>query len=125
MYAFLKVIAVHVVEDWWRGEIADKRGGGRDLVDVDGVNISDAGAASPQRVTEIRALYARIARCLAKLKNEPNYERDRGMFWLYYAYGFTAKEISELPGIGLTIKGVESTLFRLVKFVRACLNGML
>ncbi|HEU4434467.1 MAG TPA: hypothetical protein VFR51_13875, partial [Pyrinomonadaceae bacterium] len=45
-------------------------------------------------------------------------DRDRTIFWLYYRQGFTTKAIALLPAIGLTIKGVESTIFRLTKLVR-------
>jgi RNA polymerase sigma-70 factor, ECF subfamily len=45
-------------------------------------------------------------------------DRDRTIFWLYYRQGMTAKEITGLPGIGLSLKGVESALHRLVKLVR-------
>ena len=45
-------------------------------------------------------------------------DRDRTIFWLYYRQGLTTKAIATLPAIGLTIKGVESTLGRLTKMVR-------
>jgi RNA polymerase sigma-70 factor (ECF subfamily) len=48
-------------------------------------------------------------------------ERDRNLFWLYYLQGLTAEEIAELPGIGLTCKGVESALRRVTR----CLRGEL
>lgn len=44
--------------------------------------------------------------------------RDQTIFWLYYEQGYTAKEISLLPHMELGIKGVESTLQRLVKFIK-------
>lgn len=44
--------------------------------------------------------------------------RDKTIFWLYYEQGYTAKEISLLPHMTLGIKGVESTLQRLVKFIK-------
>jgi hypothetical protein len=37
---------------------------------------------------------------------------------MYYEQGYTAKEISFLPSVGLTVKGVESTLLRLTRFIR-------
>jgi len=45
-------------------------------------------------------------------------QRDRTIFWLYYRQGLTAKEIGALPSIGLSLKGVESTLHRLTQLVR-------
>jgi len=44
--------------------------------------------------------------------------RERAIFWLYYRQGYTSKEISLLPAIGLTSKGVESLLRRLTSLIR-------
>ncbi len=123
LFGFLKVVAARVVHDYIRKEWTDKRGGGFSVVSLDEA-MSVSGGASPQRVTERRNRIRRIAACLAKLSHEPNYDRDRTIFWLYYLFGCTAKEISARPEIRLSIKGVESTLFRLTKFVRQCLQGM-
>ncbi|HEY7406541.1 MAG TPA: sigma-70 family RNA polymerase sigma factor [Candidatus Angelobacter sp.] len=49
--------------------------------------------------------------------------RDQAIFWLYYEQGYTAKEISFLPHIELSVKGVESTLQRLVRLVRERLGS--
>jgi RNA polymerase sigma-70 factor (ECF subfamily) len=116
-YGFLKVVAINVVQDWWRAYLTDKRGGGRQLVDLDEAR-SVHSAANPQKDRERRAFYEMIRCRLSMLKNEPNFARDVAIFWLYYWHGFTAKEITELPGIGLGVKGVESTIFRLIKFLR-------
>jgi RNA polymerase sigma-70 factor (ECF subfamily) len=64
-----------------------------------------------------------IDRCLMKLAAEPNFARDYAIFWLYYRQGLTAKAISQLPGIALGTKGVESTLLRLTRYVKACLTA--
>jgi len=37
--------------------------------------------------------------------------------------GYTAKEISLLPAVGLTVKGVEAVVFRLTRYVRERLQG--
>lgn len=50
--------------------------------------------------------------------------RDRTIFWLYYEQGYTAKEISLLPHMELGIKGVESTLQRLIKFIKDKFPGL-
>jgi hypothetical protein len=42
----------------------------------------------------------------------------RQIFWLHYRQGMTAKEIAGLAYLGLSEKGVESVLFRLVRLVR-------
>jgi RNA polymerase sigma-70 factor (ECF subfamily) len=48
--------------------------------------------------------------------------RDRTVFWLYYRTGLTAKEIASLPTIAVTVKGVESLIFRLTTAVKECLG---
>ncbi|HWF02041.1 MAG TPA: hypothetical protein VHA06_00050 [Candidatus Angelobacter sp.] len=47
-----------------------------------------------------------------------SFTRDYTIFWLYYREGLTAKAIADDPSIGLTVKGVESTLLRLIKLIR-------
>jgi hypothetical protein len=49
---------------------------------------------------------------------EPTFVRDYTIFWLYYREGMTAKAIAGVSSIGLTVKGVESTLLRLTRLVR-------
>ena len=45
-------------------------------------------------------------------------QRDQGIFWLYYLQEFSAREIAELPNFKpLTIKGVESILYRLKRLI--------
>jgi hypothetical protein len=45
------------------------------------------------------------------------------VFWLYYGLGFKGIEIARIPDIGLTQKGIESLLLRLVRAVRAQLRA--
>lgn len=40
------------------------------------------------------------------------------IFWLYYRDGLTTRAISSLPFVGLSTKGVESTIHRLTRMVR-------
>jgi hypothetical protein len=55
---------------------------------------------------------------LETIASSPTYERDVAIFWFFYEQGYTAKEISLLPAVGLTVKGVEAVLFRLARHVR-------
>lgn len=45
-------------------------------------------------------------------------QRDRNVFLLYYRHGWTAKEISALPVVNLSQKGVESLVFRITAALR-------
>jgi len=60
---------------------------------------------------------------LESLSASDTCQRDQAIFWLYYEQGYTAKEIALLPNMKLSVKGVESTLLRLVKFVKDGLPG--
>jgi RNA polymerase sigma-70 factor, ECF subfamily len=123
LFGFVKVVASNVVQDHFRNLHSQKRGSGRDdeeLDDVSSITASDAGAAERfERLIQI----AEVARCLDTQAGQPNFIRDRTVFWLYYQQGLTAKAISEIPGIGLSIKGVESTLLRLIRMVREKMNA--
>jgi DNA-directed RNA polymerase specialized sigma24 family protein len=45
-------------------------------------------------------------------------QRDLLAFWLYYRSGLSAKEISTIPDMHLTVKGVESLLLRAIRLLR-------
>ena len=111
------------MEDYFRGKNSEKHGGGREEEDIEEVRIPVLFRSNSLRPAETAILMAQIDGCLAKLASEPNFTRDHAIFWLYYRQGLTAKAISELPGINLGVKGVESTLLRLTHYVKACLNA--
>src|SRR5438270_390673 len=67
---------------------------------------------------ERRILLRDIDAYLKSRASEPTFVRDYTIFWLYYREGMTAKAIAGVPSIGLTVKGVESTLLRLTRLVR-------
>jgi RNA polymerase sigma factor (sigma-70 family) len=120
IFAFLKVIAANVAHDHFRRLQAGKRGGNR-------VNISPedaertgnaANPASPASM-ERGVLLKEVDACLCALNPARIQQRDRMIFWLYYKRGLTTKEIAGLPFINLSVKGVESTLHRLVQLLRS------
>jgi len=53
----------------------------------------------------------------------PDRERDRTIFWLYFRQGMSTKEISTLPGINLSMKGVGSVIERLKYDIREQIWG--
>ncbi|HEX7286179.1 MAG TPA: sigma-70 family RNA polymerase sigma factor [Candidatus Angelobacter sp.] len=112
LFGFLKTVASRVVYDYFRKFRPEE-------VDPEPV-IPILPAPIPHPDQQLR--FDEILRCLYQLKDEPNCERDRDIFLLYYAHGFTADEISRLAGIGLSVKGVESTLLRMVRRIRECLG---
>jgi RNA polymerase sigma-70 factor (ECF subfamily) len=120
IFGFLKVLTANVANDYFKKIHADKRGGAQasePLVDTQRV-ASAAGPASPESV-ERAVLLDEVDACLCAVAPADTRERDRTIFWLNYRQGLTAKEIVELPSVGLSLKGVESTLHRLTQLVRA------
>lgn len=119
IYGFLKVVTANVVNDYFKGLRADKRGGNRVNDPLDGSedkrsNARPAGLTVPDRAL----LMDQVDACLRATAPAETMDRDRTIFWLYYRQGMTAKEITGLPSVGLSVKGVESTLHRLIQLVR-------
>src|SRR5438270_2967353 len=119
-FGFLKVVASHVVEDYFRVQNSQKHGSGKDEEDLDDSRMPLPSGSHSTQPVENAILMGQIERCLDKLASEPNYARDSAIFWLYFRQGLTAKAISKLPDITLSTKGVESTLLRLTRYVKAC-----
>jgi len=120
---FLKVMAANVVEDDIRKRSSNKVGGGQEPEDIDNLlqPPSDRSHGVASMFNNLRM--SEIENCLKRRKGEPNFERDCKIFRLYYRDGFTALEISQLPDIGLkNVKGVESALLRLIKWIIDCLD---
>ena len=122
-FGFLKVVASRVVEDYFRGSTSQKRGSGHEEKDIEEVRTGSFFHPRSLQQPESTILMGQIDRCLMKLASEPNFTRDYTIFWLYYRQGLTAKAISKLPGITLSVKGVESTLLRLTRYVKVCLTN--
>lgn len=122
LFAFLKVIASNVVQDHFRSSYSQKRGSGKQEEDIETVSVGGTANSNFTAAAERKILIAEIGRCLESQADEANFPRDRTIFWLYYQQGLTAKAISQLPGMDLTVKGVESTLLRLTRLLRERMN---
>jgi RNA polymerase sigma-70 factor (ECF subfamily) len=120
---FLKMVAANITHDRLRAEKTLKRGGSftrRELeaAELDGSLVSrNDGAALESSITK-----GEIDRALRTLVPAVLSERDRTVFWLYFEQGFSAREISEISSIGLTVKGVESCIHRTTQQIRAVLQ---
>ena len=115
----VRIVATSVANDYFRRAHSTKRGGKVVTSTLDSEALP-ALAGSDSSVVQKSVLYGQIDQ---KMRSAPETisERDRNLFWLYYLQGLTAEEIAELPGIGLTCKGVESALRRVTR----CLRGEL
>jgi RNA polymerase sigma-70 factor, ECF subfamily len=113
IFGFLKVVAATVTLDYFRLQKAQKRGNTM-LVDADVERSPNSFSPGGQSV-ENTVLIMELEDILNQLVES---ERDRSVFWLYYRQGFTAKAISNIPGIELSVKGVESCLQRLMRLLQ-------
>jgi RNA polymerase sigma-70 factor, ECF subfamily len=106
--AYLKVMAANTARDYFKAKHSGKRG--FELLS-DGVRLEEiASANSADRDREILLFQIDSA-----LQAD---ERDRAVFWLYYRQGLTAREISLIPAFRLSVKGVESLIYRLTSAVK-------
>lgn len=116
IFGYLKVIASNVVRDHFRQPVNK----------ADEIELSDAvlppGPDERERL-EFLDKKDQVQRILDTLSSSETYQRDVAIFWFFYEQGYTAKEISLMPHLGLTVKGVEAVLFRLTRYVRERLKG--
>ena len=127
IFGFLKVVTANVVHDHFRASRAAKRGAGEIPEDLDrynrGIALPREPYLSDERAIEHGILLKQIDLFLTRFLAAEELARSRKIFWLYYRTGLSASAIAALPGIGLSTKGVESTLLRLSRLVRANLAG--
>lgn len=120
IYGYLKIITANLVHDRFKALHSEKRGGDNVVEDLATLeNRSDSGKGfGSQEAMEREILLREIDGLLNTSASGDTADRDRTIFWLYYRQGFTTKAIASLPAIGLTIKGVESTILRMTRMVR-------
>jgi RNA polymerase sigma-70 factor (ECF subfamily) len=112
--ALLKVMAAHVVEDYFR----------QHKIVPEPLDFDTASRTDFRDEVEQRRQMEKIENCLQQLADKPNFPRDHKAFWLYYRDGVTALAISQTPDLGFNgVKGVESALLRMIKFLRQCLGS--
>jgi RNA polymerase sigma-70 factor (ECF subfamily) len=111
IFGYLKVIASNVVRDHFRQPVNK----------ADEIELSDAVLPpGPQDRERLEFLHKKeeIKGILETLSSSETYDRDVAIFWLFYEQGYTAKEISLIPTVGLSVKGVEAVLFRVARHAR-------
>jgi RNA polymerase sigma-70 factor (ECF subfamily) len=99
---FLKVVASRIAEDY-RRQVQGQKEVPLTLVDPIG--------PSPGPDREI------LLEQLCHYLKDAASSQECDVFWLYHKQGFTAKEISELPGFELTDKQVEYILWKLMRLL--------
>ncbi len=116
-YGYLKVVTTNVVHDYFRARHTRKR----DVQHEEPLETSQVSATAsdgtPDRI-EKSVLISEIGVVLEDLTNGKHQQRDCMVFWLHYRQGLTSQAIAQLPGVELSVKGVETLLHRLVRQVR-------
>lgn len=127
IYGYIKVFTANLVHDHFKLSHSQKRGGRTATTSIEGENAGGIpnSPISTTSVLERDVLIQEIDACLRVVASGPGSERDRRIFWLYYRVGLAASAIAALPTIGLSTKGVESTLLRLTRQVRQRLGRSL
>lgn len=110
---YLKVVTANVVRDYFRSAYSTKRAIGFTSVELN-LDPSVLGSSGAVAGVEKAVLMEEIDRVLKTIASE----RERAIFWLYYRDGLSAKTIASLPPLRLTVKGIESVIFRLTKTLR-------
>ena len=120
IYGFLKVVTVNVVHDHFKSRHASKRHPGHPEQDSEPAEVCAPQGQAGSAETMERAIFLNeIDELLRSCACGPTKARDCTIFWLYYRQGFTARAIASIPWIGLSEKGVESTIQRLTRAVRS------
>jgi RNA polymerase sigma-70 factor (ECF subfamily) len=123
IYGYIKVITANLVNDYYRRERNKGHGGGAAVEEITSIQCSgDPRRAGSSFTIQREILLDQVEACVQRCTQGESGERDQLVFLLYYRQGFTAKEISALPQVGLSVKGVESVILRLTKLVRTELN---
>jgi RNA polymerase sigma-70 factor (ECF subfamily) len=120
IYGYLKVFTANLAQDHFKASHAQKRGGFVQTGSLDACAVEERGTSKESEVAAIerKILLRQVAACLEAVASGPTAKRDCRIFWLYYRVGLPASAIAALPTIGLSTKGVESTLLRLTRQVR-------
>jgi RNA polymerase sigma-70 factor (ECF subfamily) len=119
-YGYIKVFTANLVHDYFKVTHSQKRGGKVAVTSIDEGNwgsVPQAPTYTPATL-ERKVLIQEVDACLQSVCPGPTLERDRKIFWLYYRDGLAASAIATIPTIGLSTKGVESTILRITRQIR-------
>ena len=115
--AFIKITVSNLVHDHFRSARSGKRHPAAGLLSTESL---DQWAGETKTVDRLQRelLLSEIDKIVTHKLRGATASRDRAIFWLYHRQGMTAKAISSIPAIGLSDKGVESTLYRMNALVK-------
>jgi RNA polymerase sigma-70 factor (ECF subfamily) len=116
-YGYLRAMAINVVRDYFRRVRSIKRQGDATAEPLDTVKIEPPEVHESEKVYQDSLMLERIDKLLQS-GDPADAERNRFIFWLHFRDGFSAAEIARLYPVGLTEKGVETVLRRLLNEVK-------
>jgi RNA polymerase sigma-70 factor, ECF subfamily len=120
IYGYIKVFTTNLIHDHFKASHSKKRGGSALMTSVENELLDRS--REPVRAAEAPLdrvlLIQQVDACLQAMTSGPTSHRDRMIFWLYYRAGLAASAIAALPTVGMSTKGVESTILRLTRRVR-------
>jgi RNA polymerase sigma-70 factor (ECF subfamily) len=116
-YGYLRAMAVNVVRDYFRRVHSIKRQGDAKTEPLDKVKNEPREVHESEKIYQDSLMLERIDRLLQS-GDPADAERNRFIFWLHYRDGFSTAEIARLYSVGLTEKGVETVLRRLLNEVK-------
>jgi len=125
IYGYVKVFTANLVRDRFKARRSVKRGGSTVHASIEDDDPAPGTRESSSAVALIERdiLIQQVGACLKTVCSGPSSERDSRIFWLYYRAGLPASAIAALPTIGLSTKGVETTILRLTRQIRERLGG--
>jgi RNA polymerase sigma-70 factor (ECF subfamily) len=124
LLGYLKITAANTTHDYFKNLRSQFRGGDKLHVSTSDVDpeAGSEGYGSQEKIAFgvfLKEIDEHLKHCLT----EPDKERDRRIFWLYFRQGMSTKEIVSLPTIGLTAKGVGSVIERVKHDIREQIVG--
>ena len=121
---YVKKTAANATHDYLKHVRSQSSGGDKPHVSTSDVDPQAGNEVhgSEERITFeifLKEIDEHLKHCLTG----PDSERDRTIFWLYFRQGMSTQEITSLPTIGLTAKGVGSVIERLKHDIREQIVG--
>ena len=111
-FGWVRKITFTTVEDWRRRQKPE-------CPLDEALNTTDGKSSSEER-TMLNLLCVKIDDCLQNIGAS---EAEVDIFWFYYKYGYSARNISQMPEINLSENRVETVLASLIRRVRREMGG--
>lgn len=116
---YIKKTAANTTYDYFKHIRCKSSGGDRPHVSISDVDpVAGQEVHGSQGRIDFEVFLNEIDEYLKQCLTEPDRERDRLIFWLYFRQGMSSKEIASVPAIGLGAKGVGSAIERLKHCLR-------